>query len=87
MLYLDEEKDKTFYFNYIDRMVSKIERWKEVSSMLELAVWKAKLSEQRDQSGDIIGATIRVQCRIACDAVVIIPNVMPFVGWSDYLFF
>ena len=59
---------------------------KEGITLLELAVWKAKLGENEDNAAE--GRTkkdkddcesIRAQKRITCGADIVIKNVLPFL--------
>jgi hypothetical protein len=51
---------------------------KEVTSLLELALWKIKLDDSLDPS------EFRLQCRISCGADHVIENVFPFLLPPDY---
>ncbi len=73
------------YCNSIDSKLSKIseyEKLKDDATLLELAIWKSKLSEfeceLETDSSDISAASKRQQYRIECGANVIIPNVLSF---------
>lgn len=55
------------------------EQIKEGRSMLELALWKAKMnSEVNDDS--IPSMEFRNKCRFNCHADIVIPNVLPFLS-------
>ena len=62
----------------IDSKLSVYERLKRVSTMLELAIWKSKMSGIRNQH-DIDRRDMRLQCRFECGSSVIIPNVPSFL--------
>jgi hypothetical protein len=52
---------------------------KDASTTLELALWKSRLSGDNNDvpsEGDENG---RAECRVACGAGVVIPNVMSFL--------
>jgi hypothetical protein len=49
-------------------------------TVLELAIWKSKISEQFGQNMDNVSAMAKLQCRVECGAYVIIPNVLSFIG-------
>jgi len=49
----------------------------DASSLLELALWKAKVSERGDTES--MSADEKVQCRSNCGANIVIPNVLPFI--------
>jgi hypothetical protein len=51
---------------------------KEVTSLLELALWKIKLDDSSDPS------EFRLQCRISCGADHVIENVFPYLLPPDY---
>jgi hypothetical protein len=51
---------------------------KEVTSLLELALWKIKLDDSLDPS------EFRLQCRISCGADHVIENVFPYLLPPDY---
>ena len=60
----------------------------EATSLLELALWKAKLVEKEENTGMAVGKPkkakvdfeiVRIQKRIICGADVVIKNVLPFL--------
>ena len=53
----------------------------EVCSWLELAIWKAKIDEQRKNNGGMD----RQGCRIHCGVQVILPNVSTFLKEYNWL--
>ncbi len=50
---------------------------KEAMTLLELALWKAKLQE--NESNIDIGSELRKQHRVTCGANIVIKNVLPFL--------
>ena len=67
------------HFHSIDSKLVTYESLKDVASLLELAVWKAKILEQADQNNDNVSIAMKMGCRIKCGATVIIPNVLSFL--------
>lgn len=47
---------------------------KEVATILELGLWKAKMEET-----DCVDPRIREECRVKCGAAVVIEKVLPFL--------
>ena len=68
---------------------SEYQKLKEAASVLELALWKAKINESRrddvvsedvdNKKGKIDESEFRIQCRIGCGADHIIKKVLPYV--------
>ena len=59
---------------------------KEAATLLELALWKAKLGENEDKCGEgrtkkakIDAESARKERRLTCGAEIIIKNVLPFL--------
>lgn len=73
-----QNKVREFYIVFMT-----VELQNEVTSLLELALWKATLANhiQKEARRDI---RHRIHCRMNCGAEVIIQNVLPFL-WSDYI--
>jgi hypothetical protein len=55
------------------------ENIKEGTSLLELALWKAKINSTVTD-GSIPSTDFRPKCRIHCYADIVIPNVLPFLS-------
>jgi len=57
----------------------------DASSLLELALWKVKVSERGDTES--MSADEKVQCRANCGANIVIPNVLQFImsGSGSYI--
>ena len=51
----------------------KVRRKKEVTTLLELGLWKSKMMT------DGLNPVVREECRLCCGARVIIPSVLPFL--------
>jgi hypothetical protein len=67
---------------------------KEMTSLLELALWTIKLNDSKGHdnsmgSGNkkikIDQSNFRVQCRISCGADQVVENVLPYLLSSDYV--
>ena len=67
------------YFNTIESKLTGYESLHNATTVLELAIWKSKISEQYGQGMDNVSATAKLQCRVECGACVIIPNVLSFL--------
>ena len=53
---------------------------KEATSVLELALWKAKIDESRSKRTRVdSGMSYRDQCRINSGADIVIRNILPFL--------
>lgn len=52
---------------------------KEGTSVLELALWKAKIDESRNKRARIDEVSYRDRCRVNCRADIIIKNVLPYL--------
>ena len=70
-----EEDTQALY----DRLAA-YESMKEGTSILELALWKAKIDESRSKRARIDGGvSYRDQCRVNCGADIVIRNVLPYL--------
>ena len=67
-----------------DRLAT-YESIKEGTSILELALWKAKIDESRNKRARVGGEDIsyKEQCRVNCRADIIIRNVLPYLLPDD----
>ena len=59
---------------------------KEAATLLELAIWKAKLGENEDECGEgrtkkvkVDAESARRERRLTCGAEIVIKNVLPFL--------
>jgi len=52
---------------------------KEATSVLELALWKAKIDESRNKRARGEDVSYKEQCRVNCGADIIIRNVLPYL--------
>jgi len=52
---------------------------KEAMTLLELALWKAKLEENRSNIDTESAEVVRNQHRVTCGANIVIKNVLPFL--------
>lgn len=66
-------------FDTIESKLDDYEKLPDPISVLELAIWKSKMAEQRGQDVDNISDMARSQCRDECGASVIIPFVLSFL--------
>jgi hypothetical protein len=69
-----QEEVKTIF-----SMLDIYENIKEGTSLLELALWKAKINSAVTD-GSISSTDFRTNCRIHCYADIVIPNVLPFLS-------
>jgi hypothetical protein len=67
------------YFNTIDSKLTDYESLPDVISVLELAIWKSKLSEQFGLDMENVSSMEKFRCRVECGACVIIPDVLSFL--------
>ena len=77
-------KDIMLRDKYIRTVYSKLAAYeiaKESTSILELALWKAKIDENSNKRARVSGEVIsyKEQCRINCGADIIIRNVLPYL--------
>jgi hypothetical protein len=56
---------------------------KEVTTILELVLWKTKIMENGHQDMAIHDANVRSQDRVTCGADVVIGHVLPFLINTD----
>ncbi len=75
----EEENGVTYYFAYIESQLSNYEHLQEVAPFLELALWKAKITEQAN--GNIIQDDTKILCRVNSFSMfaIIFPNVLSFL--------
>ena len=72
----DREEETQAVYNRL----ATYESIKEGTSVLELALWKAKIDTNRNKKAKIDGdVSYRDQCRINCRADIIIRNVLPYL--------
>jgi hypothetical protein len=73
---------------------SEYQKLKETTSILELALWKARLDESKDRDEatggsnkkmKMDGTDFRLQCRISCGANIVVENVWPYLLPSDFV--
>lgn len=64
-------------------LLVKFEYRKEVTSLLELAIWRAKMTDRFHKKARVGNkVSIRNQCRMKCGVEIVIQNVLPFL-WSS----
>jgi hypothetical protein len=61
-----------------DRLAT-YESIKEGTSILELALWKAKIDENSNKRAGVDGEVDYSECRINCKADIVIRNVLPYL--------
>ena len=72
----------SFYFQDIDQKLDEYEVLKDAPMLLELAIWKTKITEHSDMNNDAFPSTdTKTQCRTDSLSVVtiIVPNVLPYL--------
>jgi hypothetical protein len=103
----DDWTGSAFNFNgqaWRDETLAKLEyyeseysRLKEMTSLLELAIWKMKINDGRNDLCETMGGgnkkikrdgpEFRLQCRISCGADVVIKNMWPYLLPPDFVRF
>ena len=73
---------------------SEYQKLKEITSLLELAIWKIKMDDRKDD-GDTMGecnkklkmdrSDFRLNCRISCGADHVVENVLPYLLPQDFV--
>jgi len=73
---------------------SEYQKLKEITSLLELAMWKIKMDDSKDD-GDTMGecnkklkmdrSDFRLNCRISCGADHVVENVLPYLLPQDFV--
>ena len=77
---VSEEKGREEDTQAVYDRLAAYESIKEATSVLELALWKAKVDEVHDKRARIDGeVSYREQCRVSCGADIIIPNVLSYL--------
>jgi hypothetical protein len=69
------------YFHSIDSKLIFYENLKDAIALLELAIWKSKITEQLGQNSELLTAEMKMLCRIdsVSTATIILPNVLTFL--------
>ena len=96
---LDELDEKSeFIWGWMDRVITNMDRYKsehcryvkEGITLLELALWKAKLCDKEDACGEkrskkikLDAESVRKERRITCGADLVIKNVLPFLKLDE----
>jgi hypothetical protein len=77
--------DLNSYFYTIDSKLATYENLSDAPTLLELAIWKSKMTETCDWNKDTLGIAIRMQCRVDSITMVkiIVPNVLNFLYDED----
>ena len=73
------------YFHSIDLKLSTYENLSDAPTLLELAIWKSKMTEQCDWNNGILSRNMKLQCRIDSITMVriVVPNVLTFLYDDD----
>ena len=68
------------YFDSIDSKLSVYENLNDAPTLLELAIWKSKITEQTNGNIDLLTDEMKMECRIdsISTVVIIVPNVLTF---------
>jgi len=68
------------YFDSIDSKLSIYENLNDAPTLLELAIWKSKITEQTNGNIDLLTDEMKMECRIdsISTVVIIVPNVLTF---------
>jgi hypothetical protein len=87
----DEEESQDILHRIRDKLAyfeDELPRLKEVTSILELALWKMRMDEEKshhDRSTQsqkkikVDSSSMRRQCRITCGADIVISHMLPFL--------
>jgi hypothetical protein len=85
---------RTDTLNKLEYYESEYQKLKETTSILELAIWKARIDESKDcgratggsnKKMKMDGTDFRLQCRISCGADHVVENVWPYLLPSDFV--
>lgn len=73
--------DLNSYFDSIESKLSVYENLKTTLTLLELAIWKSKITEQLDQNNNPFTAEMKMQCRTdsVAEVTIIVPIVLSFL--------
>ena len=72
------------YCNLISFWIDHFNELKDAVSVLELALWKSKLTERKcDLNSSSYHNAVKLEARYNCGATIIIPNVLSFLVRSD----
>jgi cobalamin biosynthesis protein CobT len=82
---LISRKSMKSYFDSIDSKLVHYEHLKNAFMLLELAIWKSKISERFGQNVDSLTIEMKLQCRTDSLSMVnkIVPFVLPFLTDDD----
>jgi hypothetical protein len=73
------------YFDSIHTKLSVYENLKDVLMLLELAIWKSKITHHHDRNTAILAAEVKLQCR--ADSIttvsIVVPNVLSYLTDDD----
>jgi hypothetical protein len=71
------------------------QKLKEITSLLELALWKARIDDASVDQGKVMGSgnkkmkmvssDFRLQCRVSCGADHVLENVFPYLLPPNYV--
>ena len=72
--------DRDLYFISIDSKLSVYKNLNDVPTLLELAIWKSKITQQTNGNINLLTDEMKMECRIDSISmvVIIVPNVLTF---------
>ena len=80
------EIDLEMYTRWLHNEIDIFESYKEATTLLELALWKAAIDRfpknKKARIDKQHSYSYREQCRINCGAEIVLPNVLPFLWRS-----
>jgi hypothetical protein len=89
------EEWRTETLTKLEYYESEYRRLKEITSLLELALWKLRMDNSTLEQGDVIGrgnkkmkfdqSDFRLQCRVSCGADHVVQNVWPYSLPPDFV--
>jgi hypothetical protein len=91
----NREEWRTETLTKLEYYESEYRRLKEMTSLLELALWKLRMDNSILEQGDVIGrdnkkmkydqSNFRLQCRVSCGANHVVENVWPYSLPPDFV--
>jgi hypothetical protein len=73
------------YFCSIDSKLSVYKKLKDAPALLELAIWRSKITKQTDKNNGLLTRDMKMECRIDSLSIVeiIVTNVLSFLTDGD----
>jgi hypothetical protein len=91
----NSEEWRTETLTKLEYYESEYRKLKEITSLLELALWKLRMDNSILEQGDVIGrgnkkmkfdqSDFRLQCRVSCGADHVVENVWPYLLPTDFV--